>query len=83
MRIDCPHCGPRDSGEFNYLGDAAVRRPIAGAPGPDWEAYVYIRANPARPHRELWFHSDGCLAWLVVTRDVRDHAISGTELARP
>jgi len=85
MRLDCPHCGSRDSAEFAYLGDASAKRPTDGgaAPTAEWEAYVYLRANPARAHRELWFHAEGCAAWVVVTRDVRDHAISDVALAKP
>ncbi len=79
MRIPCPFCGPRDSEEFSYLGDATVRRPTDGgaAPTPEWEAYVYLRTNPAGPHQEYWFHAGGCQSWLVVTRDTRTHAILG------
>ena len=47
--------------------------------------YVYLRDNPAGPHRELWYHGSGCRAWLVVTRDTRTHAILAVTLreARP
>ena len=84
MRIDCPFCGQRGHEEFSYLGDATVRRPTDGgaAPTPAWEAYVYLRPNPAGPHDELWFHAAGCAQWLVVTRDTRTHAISATRAAR-
>ena len=44
--------------------------------------YVYLRDNPAGPHRELWYHAGGCRAWLIVGRDTRTHAISGAEPAR-
>ena len=84
MRIACPHCGTRGLDEFAYLGDAAVVRPdpaaeIAEAAFVD---YVYLRDNPAGRHRELWSHALGCQSWLVVTRDVRTHAIEGVENAR-
>ena len=82
MRIDCCHCGTRGNEEFAYLGDATVLRPPGGpdAPADDvarqrWHDYVYLRDNPAGPHRELWQHIGGCRAWLVVTRDTRTHAI--------
>jgi heterotetrameric sarcosine oxidase delta subunit len=87
MRILCPHCGERGNEEFSYLGDAAVHRPggaeaRAGEPGFEaWMDYVYLRDNPAGPHRELWQHVHGCRAWLVVTRDVRSHAILAVEAA--
>ncbi len=62
MRIDCPHCGERDAREFTYLGDANVARPDPQAPDAleQFTAYVYLRDNPAGPHRELWYHGAGC-----------------------
>ena len=84
MRIACPHCGERSLDEFLYSGDATVKRPDFSSPDAHkaFVAYVYERTNPAGPHRELWYHAAGCHAWLVVTRNVATHAISGVELAR-
>ena len=77
MRLNCPCCGPRGLEEFTYRGDATVRRPESPTtPAQDWVDYVYLRDNPAGPHRELWYHGAGCRSWLVVTRDTRTHAIS-------
>ena len=77
MRIPCPHCGARDVREFSYLGDATLSRPDASAPDAieRFVEYVYLRDNPAGPHRELWYHGAGCQAWLEVTRDTRTHEI--------
>ncbi|AVO46741.1 sarcosine oxidase subunit delta [Phreatobacter cathodiphilus] len=80
MRIPCPYCGSRDSSEFAYLGDAAPRRPVDGD-AVAMAAYVYLRDNPAGPMEELWYHAQGCRSWLVVSRDTRDHAVSGARLA--
>jgi sarcosine oxidase subunit delta len=84
MRIACPYCGERDSGEFAYHGDAAPVRP--DGTGPEamqaWYDYVYPRDNPAGRHRELWYHLAGCRAWLTVTRDTRTHEIFAVEAAR-
>ena len=79
MRIPCPHCGSRDAREFSYTGDATLRRPDPEAPDAreSFVDYVYLRDNPAGLHRELWYHGFGCQAYLVVTRDTRDHAIVG------
>jgi methylglutamate dehydrogenase subunit B len=79
MRIPCPHCGLRDVREFTYLGDATPRRPDPdGADAVDrFNAYAYLRDNPAGAHRELWYHGAGCQAWLAVERDTRTHAIAG------
>ena len=83
MRIPCPHCGERDVQEFSYLGDATLVRPEGPEATPEaMQAYVYLRDNPAGPHRELWYHAAGCHAWLVVTRDTRTHAIAAVEPTR-
>jgi len=89
VRIACPFCGERGNEEFVYLGDATLERPPADPAAPldeeartRWHDYVYLRDNPAGPHRELWQHVSGCRAWLVVTRDTRTHAILKVESAR-
>ena len=82
MRIACPHCGTRDGREFTYLGDAGKHRPDGlDAGAEEMFAYVYLRENPAGPHRELWYHAAGCHAWLVVTRDTRTHDITDVQPA--
>ena len=83
MRIDCPCCGLRESGEFSYLGDASLHRPdgMAASPAAMLD-YVYLRDNPAGPHRELWYHGAGCRSWLVVTRDTRNHEVADVVFAR-
>lgn len=85
MRIPCPYCGSRDVSEFSYLGDAAPQRPDpAGEPAAVAAAffdYVYLRDNPAGPHRGLWYHGSGCRSWLVVTRNPSTHEILEVALA--
>ena len=88
MRIRCPFCGERGNGEFAYHGDASVWRPNDGAIPPldaaarqRWHDYVYLRDNTAGPHRELWYHANGCRTWLVVTRNVVTHEIASVEPA--
>jgi sarcosine oxidase subunit delta len=60
-----------------YLGDSAPERPDPEAVDAleRFIAYVYLRDNAAGPHREFWYHSAGCQAWLVVERDTRTHEI--------
>ena len=61
-------------------GDPSL--PLDDAARQRWHDYVYLRDNPAGPHRELWQHVSGCRAWLVVTRDTRTHEILRVEPAR-
>ena len=83
MLIPHPLLGPRDAQEFTYLGDAAlIDRPDPAAGEAAFADYVYLRDNPAGPHRELWYHEQGDRSVLVVTRDTTTHDILGAELAR-
>ncbi|BCJ92302.1 sarcosine oxidase subunit delta [Terrihabitans soli] len=83
MRLPCPYCGSRDLSEFTYLGDAKLKRP-----NPDGENaaaeffdYAYLRDNPAGPHKEFWYHAQGCRSWLTVERDTRTHEILSAVLS--
>jgi len=84
MRICCPYCGDRDLHEFVYLGDASLKRPDPNAPDAleQFTAYVYQRDNTAGAHRDFWYHSAGCHAWLVVTRNTLTHEILAVESAK-
>jgi sarcosine oxidase subunit delta len=85
MMIPHPLLGLRDAREFTYLGDAAViDRPdgMAEGAGDAFHDYLYLRDNPAGPHRELWYHEQGDRSWLVVTRDTVTHEILQVDLAR-
>jgi len=83
MRIPCPFCGARDASEFAYLGDATLTRPDPSASNAEraFHDYVYLRDNPAGPHREFWHHVSGCRCWLIVTRDTRTHEVLAAEFA--
>ena len=80
MRISCPYCGSRDLSEFTYLGDAALADRPKGDDAAAFHDYVYLRANPAGPQHELWYHSAGCRSWLDITRDTRTHEIAAVSL---
>lgn len=84
MRIRCPYCGERALEEFTYRGDATVKRPdsINESAHDAWVDYVYLRDNPAGPHKELWHHSAGCHGWLEVTRNTVTHEILSVKFAR-
>lgn len=81
MRIRCPFCGERESGEFAYLGANVSRATPDQTPGEFFDA-LYVRENPAGRNEELWYHSAGCRSWLIVTRDTRTHEIFGVALAK-
>ena len=80
MRIDCPYCGSRDTGEFVYRGDAAPVRPEAPVES-QFVDYVYIRDNRAGWIDEHWYHLHGCRQWLRVRRNTLSHEIASAALA--
>jgi heterotetrameric sarcosine oxidase delta subunit len=82
--IDCPYCGPRESIEFAYGGDASVMRPTdpETASDAEWTNYLFMRANQKGPHLEHWFHRDGCRAWTTVRRSTVTHELESIS-ARP
>ena len=84
LRIHCPFCGLRDHAEFSYEGDATIEWPDIGVEDQEaWHAAVFLRSNPAGPHREYWQHSHGCRLWLLVERDTLTHEILSVEVAHP
>lgn len=83
MRLTCPLCGARDRREFTCKGDAlALARPGDADWSQAWDEYLHLRDNPAGLTRELWQHSAGCGAWLVVERDTVSHLVHSVVLAR-
>jgi heterotetrameric sarcosine oxidase delta subunit len=80
LLIHCPFCGPRAEHEFRYGDQAAIVRPPPSASDGEWAAYLFVRENPAGPHRERWVHGSGCRQWFLVERDTVTHAILGTSL---
>jgi sarcosine oxidase subunit delta len=83
MRLPCPYCGSRDLSEFTYLGDASRARPSSEGDGTEAALvdYTYLRDNPAGPHKEFWYHAQGCRSWLVVERDTRTHEVLSAHFA--
>jgi heterotetrameric sarcosine oxidase delta subunit len=78
MLLDCPHCGPRDIGEFVHQGEV-VPRPDPGSATPEqWRAYLYLRDNPAGPVREQWLHRAGCRRFFQALRDTTDNSVRET-----
>ena len=81
MRIACHFCGPRENGEFSYLGDAKPKRPSPDASQDAFYDYVYLRDNIAGEMDELWYHGGGCRSWLKVRRNTVTHEIRSVEPA--
>lgn len=82
MRIDCPFCGKRDHSEFTYV-DVAADYPALNAPREEWFEAVFLRDNPMGRSAELWRHSHGCRAHLIVERDTATHEIFSVRMAHP
>jgi len=70
----------RDLREFSVRG-AALPEPEGAEWSGAWDDYLHNRDNPAGESRELWYHAQGCGAWLVVTRDTVSHEIADVVLA--
>ena len=86
MRIACPFCGERDIAEFTYHGDAdhSAQRPEPSQENNEaWNQWVYDRKNPAGEHRELWQHTGGCRAFMIITRNTITHEIIKVERVGP
>ncbi len=82
LLIDCPHCGPRAQIEFAYerTVDSVVQ---SGAPVGEAMERLFTRANPRGVDDEIWRHSFGCRAWLVMTRHRATHEITAIRAVGP
>ena len=82
LLIACPHCGPRAQTEFSYerTVDSVVQ---PGADPAEAMARLFARANPRGLDDEIWRHTFGCRAWLVMTRHRMTHAITAIRAAGP
>lgn len=78
--IPCPNCGPRNVGEFRYVGEAIARPDPNSATQEQWRAYLYERSNPAGWVTESWFHRAGCGRFLKVERDTNSNEVRAVQL---
>lgn len=76
MLLPCPWCGPRNAGEFRYVGEAGPRPDPAAATPEEWRRYLYLHANPCGPVRETWYHRAGCRRYLAVERDTATNEVT-------
>ena len=67
MLIPCPHCGPRAQSEFIYERTVDSVVPL-DAPSQEAMAKLFTRNNPRGVDDEIWRHTYGCRAWMVLSR---------------
>ncbi len=67
MQIICPHCGPRAQGEFIFERTVDSVVALDMAPETAMET-LFTRHNPRGDDDEIWRHTYGCRAWIVITR---------------
>ena len=82
MRIPCPHCGPRAQSEFIYERTLDSVVPL-NAPTEEAMATLFNRNNPRGLDDEIWRHTYGCRAWMVLTRHRVTNEISGCRAIGP
>jgi sarcosine oxidase subunit delta len=82
MRIPCPHCGPRAQSEFIYERTLDSVVPL-NAPSEEAMAKLFTRNNPRGLDDEIWRHTYGCRAWMVLTRNRVTNEISGCRAIGP
>ncbi len=82
MQITCPHCGPRAQAEFVYERTVDSVVTLDMSPQDAMQA-LYARTNPRGPDEEIWRHTFGCRAWLVLTRNRVTHEISAVRGTGP
>jgi heterotetrameric sarcosine oxidase delta subunit len=82
MQITCPHCGPRAQSEFVY--ERTVDSVVAlDAMPADAMASLFSRANPRGLDDEIWRHTFGCRAWMMLTRHRIKHVIEAVRAVGP
>lgn len=82
MQINCPHCGPRAQSEFVF--ERSVDSVVTLDATPlDAMSSLFSRDNPRGVDDEIWRHSFGCRAWMVVTRHRVSHEISAVRAVGP
>ena len=82
MQIPCPHCGPRAQTEFVYERTMDSVVPLDAEPDAAMET-LFTRTNPRGVDEELWRHTYGCRAWMVVTRHRLTNEISAIRAIGP
>jgi heterotetrameric sarcosine oxidase delta subunit len=82
MQIICPHCGPRAQAEFVYERTVDSVVTLDAAPEEAMKT-LFARSNPRGVDDEIWRHTFGCRAWMVITRNRVTNEISATRAVGP
>ena len=82
MQFTCPHCGPCAQSEFIFerTVDSVV---TMDAPAEEAMHALFTRGNPRGFDDEIWCHTFGCRAWMVITRHRVTNEISATRAVGP
>ena len=82
MQITCPHCGPRSQAEFVYERTVDSVVALDTAPREAMKT-LFMRDNPRGNDHEIWRHTYGCRAWVVVTRHRVTNETSAVQAVGP
>ena len=82
MQITCPHCGPRAQSEFVFERTVDAVVTLNAAPEAAMTT-LFTRKNPRGLDEEIWRHTYGCRAWLVLTRNRVTNDITATYAVGP
>jgi heterotetrameric sarcosine oxidase delta subunit len=67
MQITCPHCGPRAQAEFVYERTVDSVVALDAAPEAAMKT-LFTRDNSRGVDEEIWRHTFGCRAWMILAR---------------
>ena len=82
MQFTCPHCGQRAQAEFIY--ERTVDSVVALDASPeDAVTTLFTRTNPRDVDAEIWRHTYGCRAWMVITRHRVSNEITAIQAVGP
>ena len=82
MQITCPHCGARSQTEFVYERTVDSVVPLEAAPDNAMRT-LFTRNNPRGVDKEIWRHTFGCRAWMVITRHRITNEITAVHAVGP
>jgi len=78
--VPCPNCGPRNSADLRWVGEAGPRPDPSEATPQEWRDYLYMEENPAGIIRETWYCRSGCRKYFVLERDTTNSVFSNPPL---